>query len=284
MSQLPFDRPTVARPGEIPPRLESGPGSAAVSGSRRAWGGLVLLAGYVVLPGVLGLLRGTGDAAVLPGSLGALLWLCAWELALFSGVLGLVVWGTRLTAGELRLRGGMGWWAVPRAIGWSVALRLGVGLALAVTVVAGQRLGLVSTGNLEAIRPRIEAMVDIGALRDPAYLAVMLTLVSFGVAGLREELWRAGMLALLARLGPRWFGGPRGAWLAILPVALLFGLGHTPQGPAGVAVTTLLGVGLGAVMVFHRSTWDAVLAHGFFNATTFAILPWLATRYPEVLG
>jgi membrane protease YdiL (CAAX protease family) len=129
----------------------------------------------------------------------------------------------------------------------------------------------------------VESVVEIDALRQPLYLFVMLTLVSFVLAGLREELWRSAMIALLAGLLPRWFAGRRGAWLAILPVALLFGLGHTPQGVAGVAVTTLLGAGLGAILVFHNSIWPAVLAHGFFNALTFAILPLLSDRFPELL-
>ena len=86
------------------------------------------------------------------------------------------------------------------------------------------------------------------------------------------------MIALLGRVLPGWFGGRFGPWLAIVPVALLFGLAHTPQGWVGVAATTGLGLGLGAILLLHRSLWDAVLAHGFFNAATFAVLPWLADR------
>jgi membrane protease YdiL (CAAX protease family) len=36
----------------------------------------------------------------------------------------------------------------------------------------------------------------------------------------------------------------------------------------------LLGLGLGLIMVFHRSIWPAVLAHGFFDATSMALIPW----------
>jgi len=31
-------------------------------------------------------------------------------------------------------------------------------------------------------------------------------------------------------------------------------------------------------MVFHRSIWPAVIAHGAFDATTFALLPWLLEK------
>jgi membrane protease YdiL (CAAX protease family) len=37
----------------------------------------------------------------------------------------------------------------------------------------------------------------------------------------------------------------------------------------------VLGFCLGLIMIFHRSIWPAVMAHGFFDATTFAILPWV---------
>ncbi|HTH46562.1 MAG TPA: CPBP family intramembrane glutamic endopeptidase, partial [Candidatus Limnocylindria bacterium] len=51
--------------------------------------------------------------------------------------------------------------------------------------------------------------------------------------------------------------------------AIIFGLGHVPQGPAGVLLTGLLGIGLGWAMTLHRSLWVAVLAHGFFDAASF---------------
>jgi membrane protease YdiL (CAAX protease family) len=176
-----------------------------------------------------------------------------------------------------------GWWVIPRALAWSIALRVAVGLILAGVLVAWSAFRGIPVESLEGIRPEVESMLEVDALRNPVYMALMLTLVSFILAGLREELWRVGMLALLAGVAPRWFGGRLGPWVGIVPVALLFGLGHTSQGPGGVALTTLLGVGLGCVLLFHRSLWDAVLAHGFFNAATFAILPWVAQKFPELL-
>jgi membrane protease YdiL (CAAX protease family) len=40
-------------------------------------------------------------------------------------------------------------------------------------------------------------------------------------------------------------------------------------------MTGVLGLGLGSILVFHRSLWIAVLAHGFFDASTFFFLWWL---------
>jgi len=43
-------------------------------------------------------------------------------------------------------------------------------------------------------------------------------------------------------------------------------------------MTTLLGFGLGVIMVLHRSIWPAVIAHGMFDATSLALLPWLVEK------
>lgn len=248
----------------------------------RLAGALVILSCYVLLPAILGLSREGSDAAILPGSVRGVLLLCGIELTLFSVAFGVAAWLARFQAPDLLLATPVRWWIWPRAIGWSIALRVGVGLLLAGSLTATQLLRGKPLQDLEGARPKVEAMVDIAALQDPVYLLLMLTLVSFVLAGLREELWRAGMVSLLGRLAPGWFGGRWGPWFALVPVALLFGLGHTPQGWVGVAATTALGLGLGAIMLWHRSLWDAVLAHGFFNATTFALLPWIAHLIPQL--
>jgi membrane protease YdiL (CAAX protease family) len=102
--------------------------------------------------------------------------------------------------------------------------------------------------------------------------------VSFVVAGLREELWRAVVFAGLLRWRPRWNESVRGRLLMISLAAVIFGFGHLPQGWAGVGLTAMLGAGLGAILLFHRSLWMAVLAHGFFDAASFIFLRLLDSR------
>jgi len=36
----------------------------------------------------------------------------------------------------------------------------------------------------------------------------------------------------------------------------------------------ILGLFLGVLIVLHRSIWPAVIAHGLFDATSMAVLPW----------
>jgi membrane protease YdiL (CAAX protease family) len=92
------------------------------------------------------------------------------------------------------------------------------------------------------------------------------------------------MLAGLRALFPKNFESRAGGIAAATLVAVAFGLGHLPQGWGGVALTTFLGAGLGAIIVLHRPIWDAVLAHGFFDATTFAALYLIAKFAPQVLS
>jgi membrane protease YdiL (CAAX protease family) len=134
------------------------------------------------------------------------------------------------------------------------------------------------------VSPLTKHMVDISALTgDPIYFALALTLISFVVAGFREELWRAAMLAGINALFPRQFEKLSGQVIGVMIVAVLFGMGHTAEGWAGIAITALLGFGLGAIMLWRRSIWEAVFAHGFFDAGTFAFLYLLARYYPHQL-
>jgi membrane protease YdiL (CAAX protease family) len=123
-------------------------------------------------------------------------------------------------------------------------------------------------------RPAVEKLVDLEALRHSrAYFWLTVTLVSFVVAGLREELWRAGTLAGLRALWPRAFHSLGGQIAAVALIALLFGAGHLPLGVIGAVVAGLLGLFLGMIIVLHRSIWPAVIAHGMLDATTFALAP-----------
>jgi membrane protease YdiL (CAAX protease family) len=44
----------------------------------------------------------------------------------------------------------------------------------------------------------------------------------------------------------------------------------------------LLGFGLGVIMILHRSIWPAVIAHGMFDATSLALLPWALEKLQEI--
>ena len=135
-----------------------------------------------------------------------------------------------------------------------------------------------------ANRPEVESLVDVGVMRtDPLYYWLTITLVSFVVAGLREELWRAGFLAALRALWPGVFACRRGQMGAVVIIAVVFGAAHLGQGALAAGMAGLLGVMLGGIMVFHQSVWPAVIAHGMFDATSMALLPWALEKIQQAL-
>lgn len=216
-----------------------------------------------------------------------LLIVCGFQLFFFALLFGLAWTFSRATWDDLLLRWRGGFWPVPLAALYSIALRLAVGIIVMIGYATFLALRGTTPDAMEKSvmnnLPRVETVVDITSLRDnPAYFWLALTVVSFVLAGLREELWRSAFVAGLRALWPRRFGSRAGQILAMGVAALFFGVGHLPMGLLAVVMTALLGFGLGVIMVLHRSIWPAVLTHGMFNATTFAILPWMAEKLPEL--
>ncbi len=243
----------------------------------RWWIHLVLIGAFPLAVGLAGWQRARSHFPALSHNAPGLLRVCFFELAIFGVVFGLAWLASRASRQDLLLPWRGGFWALPLSIAYSVALRLAVAFAAAVVGTALILSRLISLEGLRqflfANRPDIEALINIPALRhDPLYFWLMMTLVSFIVAGFREELWRCSFLAGMRALWPQNFGTQVGQLGAVAIGAVIFGLGHLAMGPLAVLPTTLLGFGLGAILVLHRSIWPAVLAHGFFDATTFLLI------------
>ena len=247
------------------------------------------MAAYPVVLGVgawVGFFGRDSGPALSHGARGLLI-VSAVELAIFGFVFGLAWLASRASRDQLLLRWRNGLLTVPLGIGYSVALRLGILLVAVIVVVIALVTRLLTLDSMEhfalANRPNVESLVDVSALRhNPAYFWLTVTLVSFVVAGLREELWRSACIAGMKALWPRRFGSRIGQIAAAGAAAIFFGLGHLPQGPIAVAMTAVLGLGLGAIMVLHRSIWPAVIAHGLFDATTLALIPLIIDKLPKL--
>ena len=267
---------------------------------------LLLVGFYPLFVGLLGHLLQAGrpqrGPALPPDALGLVL-VCVEIVAVFALFFGLGAWVGRPTRAELFWHP-MRWKDWLWGALWSIGVRFG-----AVIVVYGALLpfwavealqakspeggvgvpGPTVEERLQEFRPKLESLLQFDALGDPLYLLLAVTLLSFVTAGLREELWRAGFMAAMRDLLPAswWVPRPRGssegwfAWqsrrwgptvLVALLAAVIFGLGHLPQGPGGVVLTGVVGFILAMVMIGHRSLWAAVVAHGFFDASTFLLL------------
>jgi membrane protease YdiL (CAAX protease family) len=245
----------------------------------RWWLHLLLITAYPVFIGAAGWAGGAAHGPALSQTPHGLMIACVAELLIFGVAFGLAWLASRASADDLLLRWRNGFWPVPAGIGYSVALRvaLGVVMALAGAMLIGTRL--ISPEALQhfftANRPDVEAIVDISSMRDnPLYFWLTVTFVSFVLAGLREELWRSAFLGGLRALWPGRFGSRAGQIAAAAVAAVIFGFGHLPQGLVAAILAGLLGLGLGVIMVLHRSIWPAVFAHGMFDATSLALLPW----------
>lgn len=227
---------------------------------------------------LVALSRGANYGPALSGGSKGLLLTTGVNLLIF-GLIFLLGWiASRASWDDLLCRWRGGILPVPLGIGYSVALRIAVGVAVAIVSTFLLVTRLVTMEQLRdfytANRPEVETLVDISAMRNnPLYFWLLLTLVSFVLGGLREELWRSAVLAGMRKLWPRWFGSRLGQILAAALAAVLFGLGHAPMGMLAVGITGVIGFGLGIIMVMHRSIWPAVIAHGMFDATSMALIP-----------
>jgi membrane protease YdiL (CAAX protease family) len=219
------------------------------------------------------------QAPALSGNVRGLLFVSGVELLVFSIFFALACLVSRASREELNLRWRPGWWVVPLGMGYSIALRIGlmvIAVAVIVVLAATQTVTPQKVQEyISANRPDVEALVSVPAMRsNPAYFWLTITLVSFVVAGIREEMWRAGTLAAMRAVWPRVFGSRVGQCGAIALIAVAFGAMHLRMGVLAAVGAGVLGLMLGVIIVVHKSIWPAVVAHGVFDATTLAVLPW----------
>jgi membrane protease YdiL (CAAX protease family) len=99
--------------------------------------------------------------------------------------------------------------------------------------------------------------------------------IAWGFAGFGEELgYRGYLLNRAADLGNR---SRLGYVLAMLYVAVLFGIGHWYKGQAGVVDSTFSGLVLGTTyLLAGRNLWAPILAHGMVDtvAVIFFTMGW----------
>ena len=251
-----------------------------------------------------------GPKAALPSDVWGLTRVSLENFGIFAALFATASFFGRPTRAEL-FWAPMNWRDWLRGFLWSIGVRLIILvllLAVLLPVIAAHMIQSGHTGpeaskqveaQMQEYRPKIEALVDLQALANPLYLVVACTLLSVITAGLREELWRSGFMAAVTDLLPdawketrlrrpgetglkHWFRRGRSQGVAVGLASIIFGLGHLPQGPGAVVLTGVVGLILGLIMVGHRSLWTAVIAHGFFDASTFLLLG-LLVHYREVI-
>lgn len=252
----------------------------------RWWIHLILIGGYI-LPRIAIELEFPRDHPALSTSTGGLILVSLLELALFALVFGVACLFSRPTREQLFLRWRPGWWVVPLGLGYSITIRFAAAIAILAVVAVLVATHVFTPASAQQFmvtnRPDVEKLVDVNAMRqNPAYFWITITFVSFVVAGLREELWRAGTLAAMRTLWPRSFVSLGGQIAAVSIIAVAFGAAHLQLGVIAAVVAGILGLLLGIIIVIHRSIWPAVIAHGLLDATTFALLPYILQKLHEL--
>ena len=244
---------------------------------RRWWIHLILIGGYFAAAIPLGLSQAPRRPALQATTPGLLI-VCAWEVAIFGVIFALGWLASRASPEELFLKWRQGWWTVPLGIGYSIALRIVLGIIVSLMLAILLLTGVLPREGLTQFsvdsRTAVERLVDLSAMQhNRAYFWLTVTIASFVVAGLREELWRAGTLAAMRALWPGLFEARDGQIAGVALIAIVFGLAHLALGLLPAAMAAILGLLLGIIIVAHQSIWPAVIAHGMFDATSFALVP-----------
>jgi membrane protease YdiL (CAAX protease family) len=162
---------------------------------------------------------------------------------------------------SLRLRSGT--WAsigLSRPPSWKRVVLIAIGAAV---------LRLVLGGAVESLAAQIwpapiKAARGVNEIAGHPWIALKWLGIVWTFAAFGEEVsYRAYLVTRAADLGNR----SRLAYgLAVIAVAVLFGLGHYYKGPAGVLDSAVAGLILGAAyLMARRNLWACVLAHGLID-------------------
>ncbi|MDG5775044.1 CPBP family intramembrane glutamic endopeptidase [Haloarculaceae archaeon H-GB2-1] len=140
---------------------------------------------------------------------------------------------------------------------------LALGVALGVALWLGNELGTLAAdaGGIEYD----ESLRDLLAPDTLRGWLVLLVAVLPLIAGVEELVFRAAFVGALS------VGFGASPWGLAVVSSVAFALGHGAQGPAGIALTGLLGLALAAAFVLTESLLVVVVAHYLVNALELTV-------------
>jgi hypothetical protein len=166
-----------------------------------------------------------------------------------------VAWGLIRLRGERLADIGL-----KRPASWIRTFMIGIGLAAIVFIA-------IYLSEKAGFRRDLSKFKEVQGNLELAVLGVFYALIG---AGFYEEfMFRGFLMQGLAML----FGAGRGAWIAACILqGVLFGLAHAYQNPLGMAITGILGILMGIlVLALGRNLWPVIIGHGLFDASRFVL-------------
>ena len=277
-SQSPFADSTPPLPPPQSSEAIKAPSAAPRRARWRWWVALFLVGAFpfaAALSSTVRVKRNSGGEATLPSSVEGLLVAGALQLAIILFFFGLSWLFSRATKSELWMNWRTGLAPLWQGALYSIGLRFLPLLPFFAVAIVLSLLGYTPEAAvkwLNANRPQTDGIGDSVRAGSALYKALMLTFFSFVVAGFGEELWRVATMRSLLEIAPHRLSPLLKNSIAVLISALVFGIGHLYQGVVGVGITAFIGIALGAITLHHRSIWPAVIAHGCFDAASFAMV------------
>ena len=143
---------------------------------------------------------------------------------------------------------------------WTRTLIIGIGLAAIVFIA-------IYVSEKAGFRRDLSKFKDVQGNLEVTMYGVLYAFIG---AGFYEEFtFRGFLMQGLAML----FGASRGAWFAACLIqGALFGAAHAYQNPLGIAITGILGVLMGLIVLASgRNLWPVIIGHGLFDASRFVL-------------
>lgn len=141
------------------------------------------------------------------------------------------------------------------------ALALGVGAGVALYVANELSANIADSWGIEYAEDLREQLAPESVVGWILLLGVVLPII----AGFEELLFRAALVGAFSA------GFGISPWLLAVGSTVAFALGHGAQGPAGIAVTGLLGFVLATLFIATESLLVVVVAHYLVNALEFVV-------------